>query len=268
MLRSPYVAGQFYPHHPLKLRGLLEKLIPEPLSPVEAFAIVVPHAGYDYSGRVAGETYAAVRLPRKFVILCPNHSGQGADLAIWPKGAWETPLGRVDVDQELAGEIMARSALVRESPEAHLREHSLEVQLPFLQVLLGKDFQFVPMAVGTEDYTEMLDLGRSLGTLLSERSEKVLLISSSDMNHFESAERTMAKDELALRPVLELNSRGLYEAVHRHRISMCGYGPTVIAIEAPLVLGAKRARLVRHTHSGEVTGDNWRVVGYAGVVIE
>jgi MEMO1 family protein len=247
---------------------MLKTLIPESVSAVEAKAVIVPHAGYEYSGRVAGETYAAVRLPRRFVILCPNHTGQGENLAIWPDGAWETPLGQVQVDSDLAAEITARVPQVSESPAAHVREHSLEVQLPFLQLLLGNDFEFVPIAVGTEDYQQLWELGQGLGNLLSEREEAVLLISTSDMNHFESAERTLAKDQLALRPILELNSRELYETVHRNRISMCGYGPTVVVMEASRVLGAKGARLVRHTHSGEVTGDNRRVVGYAGLVIE
>jgi MEMO1 family protein len=268
MLRSPYVAGQFYPRDAQQLSNVLQNLIPEPVSVVDAKAVMVPHAGYEYSGRVAGETYAAVRLPRKFVILCPNHTGQGADLAIWPRGAWETPLGQVQVDSDLADKIVTRCPQVSDSPAAHLGEHSLEVQLPFLQTLLGNNFQFVPIAVGTEDYRVMTKLGEALGDLLSKASEAVLLISSSDMNHFESAEKTIAKDELALRAILRMNSRELYDAVHRHQISMCGYGPTVVILEAARLMGAKKVRLVRHTHSGQISGDNRRVVGYAGLVIE
>ncbi len=268
MIRKPAVAGSFYPAEPDRLLGFLEDLNPSPAdSLLEAKAIVVPHAGYVYSGRLAAEVYSRVQLPRRFVILCPNHTGMGAALAIMSQGVWETPLGLAAIDQELAASIKLGDPALEDSPLAHRSEHSLEVQLPFLQHLLGSDFRFVPICIARGSYEPVNTLGVALGNTLKAWPEPVLIISSSDMNHFESAETTLRKDDLAIQKVLDLDSRGLYEVVMQERITMCGYAPTIAAIEASKILGARRGVLIGHTHSGAVTGENQRVVGYAGIAL-
>ena len=156
---------------------------------------------------------------------------------------------------------------LKESPSAHAREHSLEVQLPFLQHLLGPCFSFVPICIGIGDRRTLIELGRPVGTALAGLSEPVLLIASSDMNHFESAEITETKDQMAIDRMLALDSSGLYDVVVRHDISMCGFGPAIVMLEAARLLGATRAKLIRHSHSGQVTADNQRVVGYAGLAV-
>ncbi|MFB3906092.1 MAG: AmmeMemoRadiSam system protein B [Acidobacteriota bacterium] len=268
MIRKAAVAGSFYPAERERLVSFLGELRLSPAPPLlKAKAVVAPHAGYVYSGRLAAEVYSRVELPRRFIILCPNHTGMGASLAIMSQGAWETPLGLVPIDTRLASAIRLRHPPLEDSFLAHRDEHSLEVQLPFLQHLLGNDFQFVPICVARGSCEPLVNLGIALGETVKTWPEPVLIISSSDMNHFESAETTLRKDEQAIQKVLELDSRGLYDVIMRERITMCGYGPTIAAIEASKILGATGAVLVGHTHSGAVTGENRRVVGYAGIAL-
>ncbi len=267
MIRRAAVAGRFYPASRSNLLAELKNCIPDAPATEDAIALMVPHAGYTYSGAVAGVTYARVRLPHRFVILCPNHTGLGAPISILSEGEWETPLGRVPIDTELANSISRNSLLVRESLLAHRDEHALEVHLPFLQFLLENELSFVPISVGTRRFESLLELGHALGKAVQQIAEPVLLISSSDMNHFESASLTKHKDQLAIERILALDSEGLRTTIATHSISMCGYGPTVAVIEAARMLGAKQGRLVRYSHSGEINGDSSSVVGYAGLVV-
>jgi len=267
MIRRAVVAGRFYSASRSNLLAELKSYVPDAPAVEEAIALMVPHAGYAYSGAVAGVTYAGVKLPHRFVILCPNHTGVGAPISILSEGEWETPLGRVPIDTELAESISRNSLLVQESPLAHRDEHALEVHLPFLQYLLDNDLSFVPISVGTRRFESLLELGQALGKAVQQLSAPALLISSSDMNHFESASLTREKDQLAIERILALDSEGLRAAIETHAISMCGYGPTVAVIEAARMLGASRGRLVRYSHSGEINGDSSSVVGYAGLVV-
>lgn len=267
MIRKAAFAGRFYPRESAALTDVLKECIPRADPRFAAKAILVPHAGYVYSGAVAGAVYSAVRLPRKFVILCPNHTGLGAPVSIMSQGEWETPLGRVEIDSQLAQSIRQQSFIVQENALAHRGEHALEVHLPFLQHLLGNDFQFVPISVGTCRYESLQDLGFALSTAILDSPEPVLMIASSDMNHFESAERTRVKDQMAIDAILKLQGRQLHQVVQAEGISMCGYGPAVAVIEAGLRLGAEKAELLRYANSGEVNGDFSSVVGYAGLVI-
>ncbi len=267
MVRRAAFAGRFYPREAPILRQALQQYIPDTPPRFDAKAVLAPHAGYMYSGAVAGAVYAAVRLPRRFIILCPNHTGQGAPVAIMSQGEWETPLGTVSIDSQLAHCIRSESFIVQENALAHRGEHALEVHLPFLQYFLGGEFQFVPISVGTRRYESLHDLGRALAAAIREVQEPVLLIASSDMNHFEPVERTRAKDEKAIEAMSRLDSRELHRVVTEDGVSMCGYGPAVAVIEAGLELGARSAELVRYSHSGEVNGDYSSVVGYAGMVI-
>lgn len=245
----------------------LRHCIPEETRPIKALGLIVPHAGYAYSGAVAGATYASIELPRRFVLLCPNHVGVGAPISIVSHGEWETPLGVVQVDQELAQAVKAESLLVQECPDAHRNEHALEVQIPFLQYFLGDQFSFVPVSVGTRRFESLCELGGSLARAVTAGGEPAVFIASSDMNHFESAETTETKDRLAIESILELDSSRLRQVVEGYDISMCGYGPAVAVIEASKQLGASEAELIRYSHSGQVTGDDSNVVGYAGLVI-
>jgi AmmeMemoRadiSam system protein B len=268
MIRKAAVAGSFYPAERERLLGFFEDVnLASADSPLNAKGVVVPHAGYIYSGGLAAQVYSRVELPRRFVILCPNHTGMGAPMAIMSEGAWETPLGLAAIDADLASAIRLRHPALEESPLAHRHEHSLEVQLPFLQYLLGNEIQFVPVCIARSSYEPLVELGTALGEVLEAWPEPVLMIASSDMNHFESAETTLRKDDLAIQKVLKLDSRGLYEVITRERVTMCGFAPTIVAIEASKIMGATGAVLIGHTHSGAVTGEDQRVVGYAGIAL-
>lgn len=270
-IRQPAVAGRFYPANPERLRAEVAtftaaEAATEPSPKIRALGCVVPHAGYMYSGHVAGAVYRRLELPQRFVILCPNHTGMGEPLAIMSEGAWHTPLGDAVIDEELAGELKQRMPLLSEDDEAHRTEHALEVQLPFLQ-LLDPGFRFVPIAVGTGNFEVLTALGIAIGNILAERRQRVLVIASSDMNHYESDSVTRVKDGRAIEQLLALDPRGLYDVVREGHISMCGYGPAVAMLTAARKLGATQAELVRYATSGDVSGDKDMVVGYAGIAV-
>ena len=270
-IRQPAVAGRFYPATPERLRAEIETYIAAPPDAaaepeIRALGCVVPHAGYMYSGHVAGAVYRRLELPQRFVILCPNHTGMGEPLAIMSEGAWHTPLGNAEIDEELAGELKHRMPLLAEDEQAHLSEHALEVQLPFLQ-MLAPGFRFVPIAVGTGNFEVLSALGLSIGNALAARDQPILVIASSDMNHYESDSVTRVKDRSAIDQLLALDARGLYQVVRDGHISMCGYGPAVAMLTAARKLGATKAELIRYATSGDVSGDRDMVVGYAGIAV-
>jgi AmmeMemoRadiSam system protein B len=273
-IRRPAVAGRFYPANAQRLRAEVEAFIAPPATPghevavarIRAVGCIAPHAGYVYSGAVAGSLYRRLQLPRRCVILCPNHTGQGEPLAIMSEGAWHTPLGDAPIDEEIATELKAATPLLSEDPGAHQYEHALEVQLPFLQVL-RPDFQFVPIAVGTSNFESLSALGETIAAVLAKLPEPALVIASSDMNHYENDAITRAKDHRAIEQVLALDPRGLYETVRQGQISMCGYAPATIMLTAALKLGATKAELIRYATSGDVSGDRDTVVGYAGIAV-
>jgi AmmeMemoRadiSam system protein B len=272
-IRQPAVAGRFYPSDAQLLRAEVESYLkPESATNLDsnpklrALGCVVPHAGYMYSGHVAGAVYRRLDLPQRTIILCPNHTGMGEPLAIMSRGAWHTPLGDAPVDEALAGDLKRAMPLLSEDEEAHRTEHALEVQLPFLQVLLA-DFQFVPIAVGTSNFEVLSALGVAVSNVLSKQNDRVLIIASSDMNHYESDSVTRVKDHRAIDQLLALDPRGLYDTVREEQISMCGFGPAVVMLTAIRKLGAKHAELVRYATSGDVSGDKDVVVGYAGIAV-
>lgn len=265
-VREPAVAGQFYPGNEATLRRDIGEYLRAGGEPIRARGAVIPHAGYMYSGHVAGAVYARLELPKRFVILCPNHTGLGEPLAIMTRGSWRTPLGDAKIDEELAGALRARFPLLREDSEAHEREHALEVQLPFLQVLVP-DFSFVPITVGTGQFEALSALGVSISRVLQELAPDAMIIASSDMNHYESDEVTRVKDRRAIDEVLKLDPKGLLETVRQHNISMCGYGPTVAMLTAAKLMGATQAEVIKYATSADVSGDKAWCVGYAGLVI-
>jgi MEMO1 family protein len=268
VLRPPAVAGRFYPNNPAELAQQIAAFMANAEeTPRQAIACVVPHAGYRYSGHVAGAVYARLKLPRRFLLLGPRHFPRGKAQAIVSEGAWQTPLGRAGIDSELARELTRADPLLCEDAVAHQAEHALEVQLPFLQHL-GGEFRFVPIALGPTDYVQLESLGQTMAEVLRQQPDPVLLIASSDMNHYESDEVTRRKDGLALERILDLDARGLFDTVRRESISMCGIGPVVSVLTAARLLGATRATLVRYATSGDINGDHAAVVGYAGVIVE
>lgn len=265
-VRLPAVAGRFYPDNPDQLRRELLQYTQAAGEQLAAIGCIVPHAGYMYSGHVAGAVFARLKLPHRYIMLCPNHTGMGQPLAIMSRGLWETPLGHVRIDEELASGLAASFPLLREDPEAHLEEHALEVQLPFLQILVPA-FSFVPIAVGTSRYDVLEQLGDAIGRALEQEPEPVLVVASSDMNHYEPDEVTRIKDRRALDRILELDSQGLYDIVTRQQVSMCGFGPAIAMITAAKRRGATRAGLIKYATSGDVSGERGLVVGYAGVAV-
>jgi len=267
-IRRPAVAGQFYPGDPAALRSNLQALTGGRTPPVEprALALMVPHAGYQYSGRVAGATFTAARLASRAVILCPNHTGEGASIALFDEGAWDTPLGAAPVDAPLARAILSRCRAASVDATAHRKEHSLEVQVPFLQHLVGS-FSFVPVCVGTLHLPTLLDLGRAVAAAIAEADGEVVVIISSDMSHYLPADRAERLDRMALDRALALDPEGLHRTVLEEDISMCGIAPATAGFQAARLLGARTARLVAYSHSGEATGDFGSVVAYAGVVV-
>lgn len=264
-VREPAVAGQFYPRSPGELEQQVKSMIG--VGPVRpALGVISPHAGYVYSGGVAGAVYGAVEMPELFVVLGPNHTGLGAAAAVMTSGIWRMPMGDVTVDSRLAEAILARSRVLAADETAHAFEHSVEVQLPFLQYLKGK-VDFVPISLMTTSPEALRDIGQAIAGAISEDRRRVLVIASSDMTHYESQAEAQEKDSLALGRVLDLDPDGLLETVLSHHITMCGVGPATAMLHACRALGATGAKLVKYATSGDITGDFSQVVGYAGVIV-
>ncbi len=267
MLRPPAVAGRFYRAERDELlddiRGFLQPVEPR----ARVIGAIIPHAGYMYSGHVAGAVYARIDLPACNVILCPNHTGFGVPLSIMRSGSWQTPLGEIRIDHELAEALLTEDPDLQDDIEAHRFEHAIEVQLPFIQHVAGPSTTFVPIAIGTGSWTRLESLGRALAEVLKKVDRTALIVASSDMNHYESDAVTRVKDRKAIDQVLAMDPKGLFDVVRRENISMCGYGPAVAMLTAAKLLGAAKADLVKYATSADVSGDFDHVVGYAGIVI-
>jgi hypothetical protein len=269
-VREAAVAGQFYPASKAELLGEVQGFLggakTAHVGRVRAIGVIAPHAGYVYSGAVAGAVYAHIEVPRKVIVLCPNHTGLGEALAIMSEGSFRTPLGEARIDQEMAEALKKAFPLLREDAAAQLREHAVEVQLPFLQAM-QQELSFVPITVGTGQFEVLTALGVVLAKAIAEQGEPVLMVASSDMNHYENDSETRVKDALAIEQVLGLQAKGLFQTVQGQRISMCGVGPAVAMLTAAVRLGATQAELVKYATSGDVSGDRKRVVGYAGIAV-
>jgi MEMO1 family protein len=266
-IRHAAVAGRFYPRDPDDLRAHVQSYFPAGEKSVSAYGCVVPHAGYVYSGHVAGAVYARLELPQRCIVMCPNHTGMGHPLSIMSQGAWETPLGRMLIDVDLAETLKRRFPLLGEDAEAHRAEHAAEVQLPFLQTI-NPECTFVPIALGTGRYEVLVALGEAIAETVQALGERVLMIASSDMNHYENDVITRQKDYKAIERILVMDGQGLFNVVMNEDISMCGFGPTVSMLTAARRLGATGTELIRYATSGDVSGDRERVVGYAGIIVQ
>ena len=266
MLRSAVVAGQFYPGQKQSLFQTVDSLVSSTATEKPAIALMSPHAGYIYSGGVAGQTFSGVKIPDDVIILGPNHHGRGHMAAVFASGAWETPLGQTKISADLAKRILSECPMTAEDLVAHRYEHSLEVQLPFLQ-FRAPHSSIVPICISHMPLETLLQLGDGLARAILSSRGKPLIVASTDMTHYESGNVARKKDCLALEKVLALDPEGLYEVVQEHQISMCGVLPTVVMLQAALALGAENAELIAYSNSGDVTGDQSEVVGYAGVRI-
>jgi AmmeMemoRadiSam system protein B len=265
-VREPAVAGRFYPGNAARLRADVESYLSPRLEGVPAIGCIVPHAGYVYSGQVAGAVFSRLQIPSSCIVLCPNHTGLGHPLAIMQEGAWRTPLGELPIDSALAERLLQAFPALADDSAAHRSEHAIEVELPFLQVA-EPDVKFVPIAVGTGNLLLLEHLGEALASVIEEHDEPVLIIASSDMNHYEDDATTLVKDRKAIDQILALSPRGLYETVMNESVSMCGFGPAVAMLTAAKRLGAQKAELVQYATSGDVSGDRETVVGYAGIIV-
>jgi AmmeMemoRadiSam system protein B len=262
-LRPPAVAGSFYSGRPETLRRELDGLIPA-VPKSKALAVIVPHAGYIYSGRVAGAVYARVDVPQDVVLLCFNHRGRGQEFGVWPEGAWRTPLGDAPVNADLSRRIKEAFPPAAFDEAGFLDEHSGEVQVPFLQKV-RPDVRLAPvtLSVGLEDRDRIRDFGRALAGVEGE----FLVVGSTDLNHYEDQASTLEKDNAVIRAIEALDETALASAIRSKDVSMCGYAPAIATIAYAKAKGAAAARTVMHATSGDVSGDYDRVVGYAGMII-
>lgn len=267
-VRPPAVAGAFYPAQPARLGSMLDGMRPDDVSPVAALGLMVPHAGYVYSGSAAMRTFASAVLPARVILLGPNHTGRGVPLAAAVEDEWLTPLGKVPLDRPLLDALRAADPEVAADGRAHAAEHCLEVQVPMLRAL-RPDVRIAPLVIGTHDLHALLALGAALADVVAAERDAEggpLLVISSDMTHYEPAAAARRKDELALARLAAIDPAGLHRTVLGEDISMCGMAPAVAALEALRRLGATRGETVVYTHSGVVTGDDREVVAYAGMV--
>jgi len=263
MDREPAVAGRFYGQQPGPLAREVDAWLAADVAPAPALGLVAPHAGYVYSGAIAGAAYARVAVPERVLVLGPNHTGLGSAAALWPEGAWLTPLGAVPIDAELTAALAADPALEPDR-EAHLLEHSLEVQLPFLQ-RARPGVRIAALCLGHLSFSGCERVARAVAR--ASEAAGALVVASSDMSHYIPAETARTLDRRAIDRILALDPEGLYEVVHRDRITMCGIVPATVMLLAARARGATSAELVRYGNSGDVSGDDRRVVGYAGVVV-
>ncbi len=264
MLREPAVAGSFYEGSAAALKKHLAQLIKENTSKIRAKAIIVPHAGYIYSGKVAGEVFSSVEIPDTVIIMGPNHTGLGVPVSVMNEGAWRTPLGDVKINEPLANEILKNSKVAQKDTRAHAKEHSIEVQLPFIQSL-KKFFSFVPIIFGEYNIGNLNEVASAITTAI--KGKDILLIASTDLTHYEDAETAKKKDSLVLSAIEALDPERMVKEVVSSEISMCGWMPSYVAIKAAVMSGAKSGRIIRYMNSGETSGDYTQVVGYGGAVI-
>jgi AmmeMemoRadiSam system protein B len=265
MVRQPAVAGKFYTNDPDQLRQELDSMVPKGAAD-RAIGIIAPHAGYIFSGKVAGLVYGAVSVPDTVLVIGPNHSGLGSPAALSPSGEWLTPLGPVPINSRLSKLILKHAPAVREDVAAHRFEHSLEVQLPFLQYRNPR-VSIAALCLSYADFDSLSALGQGIARAISEYGDEVLIVASSDMTHYESAQATKVKDDLALAQLADLNPEALLKICREKDITMCGVIPSAVMLIAAKALGATATRLISYATSGEVNGDMQRVVGYASVTV-
>jgi MEMO1 family protein len=267
MIREPVVSGQFYPSSPEELKPMIRGMVDEKVTKEDVIGYYAPHAGYIYSGPVVGATISRVNLKDTFVIMGPSHTGIGAPFSIMTEGTWRTPLGDVEIDAELAKAILCSSSYLKEDRSAHLQEHSIEVQLPFIQYFKA-DIKFVPIILSHANASVYRSIGRAIAKAIKDSGKEVVIVASGDMNHYESQKITHTKDRQAIESILKLEAGELLERVREFNISMCGYGTAASLIYAAKEFGSVRTELVKYQTSGDITRDYSSVVGYAGILFK
>jgi hypothetical protein len=276
-VRRPSRAGEFYAGRAESLKAQIEECFTHKLGPGKIphiaekslqslVGLVSPHAGYMYSGPVAAHGYYSLAMegkPEVIAIFGPNHTGQGSGISIMSEGVWRTPLGDAEIDIETASRIMCESNIIDLDDSAHTLEHSIEVQLPFLQYLYDTGFKFVPICFMMQDLDSSREVGRAAATALKDKN--ALIIASSDMTHYEPQKIAEKKDRLAIEAIEKMDEEQFYSVLEDNGITACGYGPIIALIAAAKMLGAKNAKLLKYATSGNVTGDFSAVVGYASI---
>lgn len=267
-LRRPVVSGQFYPQDAEGLNSMIASFVDLQSQKTDCLGAILPHAGYVYSGKVAVQTVSVINIKDTVVLLGPNHTGQGSAISIMAEGSWQTPLGDVEIDTKLAELFLEKCRYLKIDHLAHLDEHSLEVELPILQYF-RKDFKIVPIAMMADNLSLLEEVAQSLAMVIKENNLKssTMFIASSDMTHYESQASAQRKDALAIEAIVALDGHKLQSQIKKFNISMCGFAPVAVLIKAAALLGAKKAKLIKYQTSGDVTGDNSSVVGYAGIII-
>lgn len=275
-IRRPYVAGTFYEGDKNSLLKRLEWCFKHELGPGKLpevnengerkiVALVSPHAGYMYSGPVAANGFyqlAQDGRPDLFIVIGPNHRGLGASISVMVEGTWETPLGKVKIDEDVARKVVEKCKYAEEDDSGHMYEHSLEVQLPFLQYIYGS-FEFVPICINLQTLSTSKDLGQAIASAL--QGIDGAIIASSDFTHYEPQETASEKDSRVIETITKLDEDALFETVSRYRVSMCGYGSVASAIVASKLLGAEKGMLIKYATSGDIIHDYSQVVGYAAI---
>ncbi|MEN3190685.1 MAG: MEMO1 family protein [Atribacterota bacterium] len=280
-LRKPAVAGSFYDGDSKSLNKQIENCFLHNLGPGKipsinldkedrkVIGLISPHAGYMYSGPVAAHGFYKMAIdgkPDTIIILGPNHRGFGADVSIMIKGKWKTPLGEVEIDKDMAENIVNNSKIIKDDYKAHQYEHSIEVQLPFIQYIFGKDTKIIPICMTRQDVNTDIEIARSICSAVIDRN--ILIIASSDFTHYESQEYAQSMDRQAINAILEFNPEKLYEIIYRQNLTICGPGPIATMLIACRTLGAKNAELLKYATSGDVTRMYEQVVGYASIIIQ
>ncbi|UCD15619.1 MAG: AmmeMemoRadiSam system protein B [Candidatus Omnitrophota bacterium] len=267
MLRKPVVNGQFYPAEKKDLEEIMEAFKRKEPSKISARAVILPHAGYIYSGKVAVTTVNKVLPKKKIIILGTNHTGEGADFSLWPDGEWQVPNGKIEVDKDLASSILAAGSLIEKDYSAHRDEHSIEVELPILKHFFG-EFKIVPIACKPARIETYRQVASQIYEAVKKVKEDVFFVASSDMTHYEPDQAARRKDRLAIDRIVELDEEGLVEKVVQENISMCGIAPVAILLSCVKKLGAQKAQVALYQTSADSTGDYSAVVGYAGIIIK
>jgi hypothetical protein len=276
--RKPAAAGLFYEADPNSLRKRIDWCFTHSLGPgktpsisssrqKKSLGFQVPHAGYMYSGPIAAYTYAKIAdegKPDTFIIIGPNHTGFGSAVSVYPSGKWLTPFGEVEIDEELASEIISNSRFAEADTVAHAQEHSIEVQLPFIQYLF-KTLRFVPIALLYQTPEVSKDIADAIVKAIEKLGRDVIILASSDMTHYEPHEVAVKKDNLAIDRIIDLDPDGLYKVVVSYEVSMCGVGPVMALLYFAKALGGTKGELLKYATSGDISGDKSAVVGYASV---
>ena len=278
-IRKPAVAGSFYAGDSKSLNIQIENCFLHKIGPGEIpltnpkkenniIGLISPHAGYMYSGPVAANGFYKIALdgkPNTIIILGPNHRGFGEDVSIIAEGKWETPLGELEIDTEMAEDILKNSEIIKNDKKAHQYEHSIEVQLPFIQYIFGKDIKFVPICMTRQDINTDIKIAQSICS--SVVGKNILIIASSDFTHYETQEYAENVDKQAINAILEFNPKKLYDIIYRQNLTMCGPGPITVMLIVCETLAAKKAELLKYATSGDITGMYDQVVGYASLII-